>query len=450
MKAEALPGQNDRAGLYPWYVLGVLLLVGMASYLDRYIVALLIEPIKTDLALSDTKVSLLQGTAFAIFFVAFGLPCGALVDRTNRRTMLALGIAIWSVMTAAGGFAQTYWELFASRAGVGIGEACLAPAAFSLIADYFPPSRRGRAMSIYNMANYLGGGASLLIGGLVLGLLEHSSANLLPMLGELPSWKATFIIVGAPGLLLAALMFTIREPRRREGVSAATGTGSAEGFVRHMRHAPSAYGAVHFVSAMTAFVGFGVASWVATYFVRTFGLKPSEAGLMVGPVSAMSGVVGCILSGMTSDWLVRRGVRGGRFLLPLIWWPAALIGLSVIVLSSSQSLALTGVGIFMTGSGFGLASVMPTIHDITPNQFRGRATSLHFVLAGVLAFGSAATFIAFVNDLLFDDPAALGHSMLIVMTPIMLLGFVVCAAMRSRYDAVRRHYAQMRTPAPAS
>ncbi len=424
---------------YAWYVVGVLLIVGITSYLDRYIVSLLVEPIKADLGLSDTQVSLLQGTAFAVFFVAFSLPCGALVDRVSRRTILAIGIALWSVMTAAGGLADNFWELFLSRAGVGIGEACLAPAAFSLIADYFPPVRRGKAMSIYNMANYLGGGSSLLIGGLVLGMLGGVGVASLPTIGPIASWKATFIIVGLPGLLLSLLMLTVREPAR-QGSRVSSEQGTAEGFLEHMRSAPKVYVAVHFVSAMTAFTGFAVASWSPSYFIRTFGLTPSEAGLMVGPVAALCGMTGCILSGICSDWAVAKGRVGGRFLLPLIWWPAAFAGLTLMVTAPNEHRALIGIGLFMVGSGFGLASVVPTIHDITPAQFRGRATSLHFVLAGLLALGSAATLVALVNDYLFADPAALGKSMLVVLVPVIVAGFAVCLASRRIYEQRRRFF----------
>lgn len=426
------------SGSYAWYVVLVLLLVGMTSYLDRYIISLLIEPIKADLNLSDTRVSFLQGTAFAIFFVAFGLPCGAIVDHANRRTMLAIGIAIWSVMTAAGGLAETYWQLFAARAGVGIGEACLAPAAFSLIADYFPLHRRGRAMSVYNMANYMGGGASLLIGGLVLTMLGGAGAATLPLFGSIASWKATFIIVGAPGILLSLLMLTVREPARQQMIKVAD--RPIDGFIRHMQRAPSVYASVHLVSAATAFVGFGVASWIATYFVRKFGLAPSHAGIIVGPVSAGCGMIGCILSGIVSDRMVSKDVVGGRFVLPLIWYPLALVGLVIVVTAHTLAPALAGIGVFMLGSGFGLASVAPTIHDITPNQFRGRATSLHFVLAGLLALGSAPTLIALVNDHLFGRKDALGASMLMVMGPIILISFTTCLLMRRRYDIVRRRY----------
>lgn len=427
---------------YAWYVVAVLLIIGITSYLDRNIVSLLIEPIKTDLQLTDTEVSVLQGMAYAIFYVAFGLPFGALVDRTNRRTVLAFGIALWSVMTAAGGFSQNYWQLFAARAGVGIGEACLAPAAFSLIADYFPPAHRGRAMSVYNMANYLGGGASLLIGGLVLKMLGGVGTAFLPVIGDIASWKATFIIIGTPGILLSAVMLTIREPRRRQ-VTRSLRTGDAEGFIEHMGNAPRVYATVHLVSAFTAFTGYAVAGWVPTYFIRIYGLEVSAAGMLIGPVAALGGMAGCITSGIVSDRLVARNWPGGRFVIPLVWWPIALGAIALIVMAGTQWLAAVGVALFFFGSGLGLASVAPTIHDITPNQFRGRATSLHFVLSGLLGLSAAVTLVALVNDYVFRDPDALGKSMLVVLTPIIIGSFLACLLCRRAYEERRQHYVRM-------
>lgn len=444
LEADMAEGRDYPTRGYAWYVVAVLLIIGITSYLDRNIVSLLVEPIKADLALSDTEVSLLQGSAFAIFYVAFGLPCGALVDRANRRTVLAIGIAIWSVMTAAAGLAENYWQLFLARAGVGIGEACLAPAAFSLIADYFPPARRGRAMSIYNMANYLGGGASMLIGGLVLRMLGGVGTAFLPGLGQIASWKATFLIIGLPGVLLSLLMLTIREPERRQIAPRPSATGSAEGFLEHMRRAPSVYASVHFVSAMTAFTGYAVAGWSPTYFVRTFGLSPSEAGVMIGPVAALGGMAGCVLSGLSSDRLVAANAAGGRFLIPLVWWPVALTALAGILLAPTPHFALAGLALFFFGSGLGLSSVPPTIHDITPNQFRGRATSLHFVLAGLLGLAGGVTLVALVNDYLFRNTEALGKSMLVVLLPVIVASFLVCLLAQKPYEAMRQRYLRTR------
>lgn len=421
-----------------WYAVAVLLFAGIVSHLDRYIVSLLVEPIKVDLKLSDTEVSVLQGASFAMFFVAFNLPFGMLVDRINRTALLAYGIASWSIMTALGGLADTFWGLFALRAGVGISEACLAPAAFSMIADYFPPKSRGRAMSTYNMANYLGGGASMLVGGIVFGSLGGQQ-TVLPGIGRLEAWQATLMIVGLPGILVALLMLTVRDPLRASSLRRSA-LSREEGFWTHMLEAPWVYGAVHGVSALTAFAGIAVATWLPSYFVRSFELAPATAGKMIGPVSAIAGVLSCVLSGICSDWLVARDQVGGRFLLPLLWWPMAALGLAVIVFADSPFFALFGAFVYLCGSGFGLASVAPTIQDITPNQFRGQATSLHFVLAGLLGFGSAPTLVALVNDHVFERPDALGLSMVIVLTPVILAGFALCLAARRIYDARRRQF----------
>lgn len=421
-----------------WYAVFLLLLAGIVSHLDRYMVSLLVEPIKRDLGLSDTEVSLLVGASFAMFFVAFNLPFGIIVDQVNRTVLLALGIATWSIMTAVGGLTHSFWGLFASRAGVGISEACLAPAAFSLIADYFPPRTRGRAMSAYNMANYLGGGASMLVGGLVFGALG-GQPTIIPGLGQLEAWQATLVFAGLPGVLVACLILTVRDPVRPTG-RLKKRVRRDERFWEHMREAPLVYIAVHGVSALTAFTGIAVASWLPSYFVRIFDLGPSQAGLMVGPVSAIAGVLGCILSGISSDWLVARDRVGGRFLVPLAWWPAAALGLIVIILSARPGQALVGVFIFLLGSGFGLASVGPTIQDITPSQFRGQATSLHFILSGILAFGSAPTLVALVTDHIFKDPDALGLSMFVVLSPAILAGFVLCLLARRSYDVRRRQF----------
>lgn len=430
---------------YPWFVVVVLLIVGIVSYLDRNIIALLIEPIKADLGITDTGASLLQGTAFAVFFVAFGYPSGILVDRANRRNLLVFGVALWSLMTAAGGLATSFWELFAARAGVGIGEAFLAPAAFSLIADYFAPAERGRAMSTYNMANYLGGGGSMLVGGLVLRSLGGLGASQLPLLGETANWKATLIIIGLPGILLAGLLFAVREPDR-ERASEFSGNLGQGTLWRHLWQAPGVHFAVHLVSALTVFSGVTLASWIPSYFVRKFGISPADAGVMLGPVNAMGGVVGCIASGFAGDRFVKRGASGGRFRAGLYWWPAALLSLFGIAYASSAVLALAWDGLFMVASGFGLASVVPTIHDVTPFNLRGRAASVHFVLAGLLALGTGATLVALVNDYVFGSGNMLGSSLLVVLTPAILIGLIFTVVFQRGYESRRQQFVQAGHP----
>jgi MFS family permease len=440
-QSENRSAQASGAGEYPtpgyaWYVVLVLLIVGITSYLDRYLISLLVEPIKAELAVSDTQISLLQGTAFALFYVAFGLPFGALVDRANRRTVLAVGIALWSVMTVACGLANSYGQLFIARAGVGIGEACLAPAAYSLIADYFPPKQRGRAMSIYNMSNYLGVGASLLLGGMVLRFLGDTPQVAMPGLGATSTWKVVFFLVGLPGLVLALLMFTVREESRK-GVQGQSKPTFQQFFI-HLRSFKGAYTAVYFVSALTAFVGLTFAAWGASFFIRTYGMKPAQVGLTLGPVNALAGVLGCLVSGWLSDRLAASGRPGGRFLIPLIWWPIALAGLLAMAVAPDRETALLAVAFLTFGSGLGLASVPPTIQDITPNRLRGRATALHFIFSGLLGMGLAPTLIALVTDHLLHDPNALRESLLIVLCPVIVAGFIVCLIGQRAYERARR------------
>ena len=199
-----------------WYMVILLTILYMFSFLDRTIIVLLIEPIKADLGLSDTQLSLLYGFAFALFYTLLGIPIARMADRRNRRTIIMWGVAIWSVMTAICGIARNFGQLFIARMGVGVGEAALSPAAYSLISDSFPPNERARAMSVYTMGLYLGVGLALVLGGVVIEWVASIGTVVLPIFGEIRAWQATFMAVGLPGLLLAGLMMTVREPLRRE------------------------------------------------------------------------------------------------------------------------------------------------------------------------------------------------------------------------------------------
>jgi len=436
LDAEGYPARG-----YAWYVVGVLLVAAITSYLDRYLISLLVEPIKRDLLLSDTQISLLQGSAFAVFYVVFGLPFGALVDRRNRRAILVAGVSLWSAMTVACGLAGNFTELFLARAGVGIGEACLAPAAYSLIADYFRPAARGRAMGVYNIANYIGTGASLLIGGIVISFVGHATATTLPVVGEVASWKVVFFVVGAPGLVIALWLFTVREVPRKQIGGVQSRAGAFAQLAAHLRLHPTAYLSVYTVSTMTAFVGLTFAVWGPTFFIRQLGVPPAEVGLHLGPVTAIAGTLGSLSSGVLSDWLVRRGYWTGRFLVPMFWWPIAIVALLVIGFAHSELTALAGTAALAFGSGIGLASVPPMIQDITPNRLRGQATAMHFILSGLLGMGIAPTLIALVTDHVFNDPKALNVSLLVVLLPVAALGLIASLLGRSPYAAARRQLA---------
>src|SRR3989338_3649517 len=185
---------------YAWYVVTVLFIAYTVSYIDRQIMSLLIEPIKQDLQISDTQVSLLQGFAFTIFYTIAGIPLGRLADQKNRRAIISAGILVWCFMTTACGLAKNFGTLFLARIGVGVGEACLSPAAYSIIADYFPKDKRGMPISLYSMGIFFGAGLSFIISGYVIQEVSQAREIILPLIGIVRPWQLSFFIVGLPGL----------------------------------------------------------------------------------------------------------------------------------------------------------------------------------------------------------------------------------------------------------
>src|ERR1700688_117120 len=212
---------------YAWAVVGLLLLTAILSYTDRQVLSLLVDPVRRDLGISDTQISLLLGTAFAVVYGIAGIPLGFLADRTSRRNLIFTGVLVWSCGTLACGFSQSFSQLFAARIVVGLGEAVLSPAAISLISDYFPPSRRGTAVGCFLSGIAMGSGGSILIGGGVLHLVELGALASTP-LAALSPWRLVLLVIGAPGLAWALAILLIREPGRQT-TEGATSVGAADG-----------------------------------------------------------------------------------------------------------------------------------------------------------------------------------------------------------------------------
>jgi MFS family permease len=206
--------ERPRVSAYAWYALTLFVVVYVFNFIDRQIVSILAESIKADLKLDDGQIGFLYGTAFAVFYALFGIPLGRLADSWYRGRLMAIGLALWSSMTALSGFAQSYGMLAAARVGVGIGEASASPAAYSMIADYFPKERRATALSIYSSGLYIGGGIALPLGGFVLSAWARNFPDAASAPLGLAPWQAAFLVVGLPGILLALWIWTLREPLR--------------------------------------------------------------------------------------------------------------------------------------------------------------------------------------------------------------------------------------------
>ena len=280
-----------------WYTVGVLTLAYLFSYIDRQILSLMVGPIKRDLGLTDTQFSLLHGLAFAIFYTLLGIPIARLADNRNRRTLIAIGVALWSLATAAGGLARNFGQLFAARVAVGVGEAALSPAAYSMLADRFPGDRLGKAIGIYSSGVFIGIGLSFIIGGVLVAGLEAAGGLTVPLLGTLKSWQATFIIVGLPGLLVAALVLTLKEPERRSlaGNSAPERLDNRQ--ILNWLSAHKRLYLTHFAGfAMMTLLFNAIMAWAPELFIRIHDVERGVIGIRLGILAAVFGGAGIAVS----------------------------------------------------------------------------------------------------------------------------------------------------------
>jgi MFS family permease len=405
-----------------WYVLMILWVVTLFSQLDRQLPALLVKPLKDAFALTDTQFSLLQGYGFALAYTVMGLPFGRLVDRANRRNLILAGILIWSVMTICAAFAKSYSMLLLARAGVGIGEAVLAPAAYSIIADYIPRSRRGRALAVYYVSLAIGSGASLLIGGL---LLAHVRAPVeVGAFGVLQPWQLMFVLAGLPGLPLALFVLAIREPRRRELGSAET--ASFAEFMQYLGQHRATFARLLTYPAVLAAVGYGVLAWAPAYMNRHFHFPTSRAGVIVGIVVGLAGLLGTLLSGWLSDRWVAHDKPAARFRVTIVAWVLIIPAAALWPLMPTPSLALVVLACAIFGFAIGQSSAPPTIQDAVPNSMRGKAIAVYLLLGGLLGIGLGPTSVALLTDHVFHDDTMLGYSLILVSVPASLLGLWLC------------------------
>jgi MFS family permease len=430
------------------------------SYVDRQILSMLVGPIRADLGLSDTQVSLLHGLAFAVCYTLLGVwPVGKWADTGNRRNVIAGGVFLWSLMTALCGRAWSYGTLFAARIGVGVGEAALAPSAYSMIADYFPPERRGRALGIFAMGVYFGIGAAVMITGLVVQLVAATPAVTMPVLGEVRSWQLAFLAIGPPGLLVALWLLTVREPLRRGtggtgggtgGIGRGTGSGNTiEGsaLAGHGTAAtPPGFGAVlahvrahaRFYAALTLGVSLltllfnAVAFWVPAHLIRVHGFTPVRIAFTYGPLMFVFGALGIVAGGWLADRLRALGRQDAELRVgvwsALLLWPVAVLAFQVA--DARLMLALLAPLLFLSSFPFGAASA--AIQLVTPNRFRARTSALYLLVINLTGIGFGATAASMVSDYLLHDDRRIGDGVsLVAAIAAPLAALVLASGMRA-------------------
>ena len=294
--------------VYAWYVVAVLLLAQTSSFVDRMIMGLLVGPIRTTFQISDTQYSLLAGLAFSIFYCLMGFPLARIADRGSRRLLIGVGIAVWSLMTAACGLARSFWGLFVARVGVGVGEATLGPAAYSIITDYFSREMLARALSIYMIGVTLGSGIAYMVGGSVVQWVLSLGTVRLPLFGELYGWQPVFFLVGLPGLLVALLMRTVREPVRRGRLVSVSNTHlPVREVIAYVLQRRRAYGAHIIGISVYVMVVYALNLWGPTYLIRTFGYSTASAGWTFGAIMVGAGTLGLLTAGWIGDVWSARG-----------------------------------------------------------------------------------------------------------------------------------------------
>ncbi|HWU02724.1 MAG TPA: MFS transporter, partial [Novosphingobium sp.] len=289
-----------------WLLVALLALASIVSQFDRTVINLMVEPIKQAFALNDTQFGMLQGVAFGIFYITACIPIGRLADRYQRRIIIAVALALWSVFAVGSGLARGYWQLFASRIGVAVGEASLSPAAFSLLSDQFPPERLGKPLSGYLMSAPIGQGLAFIGGGSLLTWLTGSHLMQAPILSGLAPWQLAFIIVALPGLLLAPVFLLFPEPLRR-GTGGAAALPAAQVWAI-LRDRSGALVPMFASFAMVNLVSYAFAIWTPALLTRTHGWTPAQVGWSYGPLLIVCGTSGVWVAGWLSDRLAARGI----------------------------------------------------------------------------------------------------------------------------------------------
>lgn len=414
---------------YAWAVVGALMVALAVSLMDRQLLSLVVQPIQRDLALSDVHIGLLNGLSFVIFYATFGLVMGRLADRYNRRNLIVAGMVVWCLATAACGFARTFEELFAARALVGVGEAVLAPCAYSMIADYFPKESRARAAGVYTTGMYFGPGIALLLGGPLVAWLSSIPDLALPLVGPLEAWQAAFILVGLPGLVVGAVLWLfVKEPPRHEQHGPGASLGETFRFFR------SRAGILAILIAgfmMNNLVGMTLNMWVPTFYIRAFGWTIADIGLAYGIILFL-GSIGLIAGGWISDRLTRKGYRDGP-LRAMIWGVGLLTPMAVLIgLAPTVELSLFALLAVTMLMGLPPALGPVTLYQIVPNNFRGQVIALLFFCSTGLGMSVGPVLVGIFTEGVFNDRQALGPALAIV-TGLSGLGSFLCLFTARRF-----------------
>ncbi|MCW3835608.1 MFS transporter [Sphingomonas canadensis] len=435
-----------------WYTVVMLGVILMLSHIDRGVISLLVQPIKKDLGLSDTEMSVIIGIAFSSAYIVAGLPLSRLADHASRKLILVAGLSFWSVATAASAMANSFGALFAARMAIGAGESVQAPASLSLISNVVPRHRLPRAFSIYSTGGFVGMAASMVIGGVLIGHLAEMPDITLPVLGTLHDWQMVFLICGIPGLIVATLFFfTVPEPPRPPK-SAATPKKQLPGrdvfdFLKDNRvfYIPMFLGA-----SLWSIEALGMTAWRVAFFERSYGWGPQTAGPLLGIIGIVTMPFGLAAGAAIGEWLDKK--RYPDAMLRLYCWSHALMLplsiLAVLVWDPWAAVILWALSNFFTGVGH--PGMNSAIQIVTPNHLRGQVSWLYLFFVSIVGSGMGPMIVALTTDYVLQDEAQLRWAMVLVAGTLGPLGlYLSFRSMKPYGEMVKRIWAAEEAARPA-
>lgn len=421
---------------YAWYVVILITIAYAFAILDRIAIGLLVDPIKTHLGVSDTQIGLLEGLAFAICYTTFGLPAGFLADRWSRKKLLAGGIAVWSAATMACGMASSFMHLFFARLFVGVGEATVTPCSSSLISDYFPPSVRSKAFGVFMLGSSLGTGMSYVMAGAAI----HTAALLAggsSWFAQLPVWQLTFLMIGAPGLLVSIIfLLTVKEPVRRGKIAApVAGKAQLGPLLKALRANRAAYvallvGPVINVTAVYANLG-----WQPSLFIRVHEWTAPQVAVAMASIALPIGMSGALIAGWTLAFLIKRGRKDAPILMTMGQSISLIVFSASAALAPTPQIALMFMAFGAVASTWSFTSALTGLNQITPNELRGQVTAVYTLGTGLVSMTAGTFLVGFLNDNVFPGPKQIGSSLATVYASCGFLGAIVLLSGRKAFVA---------------
>jgi MFS family permease len=424
-----------------WAATAILTAIFALAYVDRQVLAILAEPIKLDLGLSDSEIGLIIGFAFFVSYSLAAIPLGQLVDRMSRRRVIGCGVAAWSVLTAASGMAGSFWQLLGARALVGVGEASIVPAGASLIGDYFPPHRRMRASTVFMFGGTCGAALAYMLGGVLLKAFEPLDGVPLPLIGARKPWQLVFLTLGALGVLFVLLSLFIREPRRasRGEEPAAGGAGGMKEIAGYL------FGEARGLLAIIASLGcmllmaFGLIAWLPALFARRFGWPPDKTGAVVGAIALFTAILGMVLSNVITERFAKRDPADAIPRTAL--WFCGLSAIPMIgstLLPKGEWVAIALFPALTCMMGFAPLA-QGAIQVSVPSRMRGRVNGVYVLVTSLFSAALGPSVVPLFTDFVFRDEMKLHYSLAATGVVGIPLAFGLVLYARRRFaDLVRK------------